>query len=250
MHAEGNLGRLNVPIGGQLAISFLDGSVHYNGMPVRLGSRDLELIFAIARRRQTYSVGELVELLWPECELADARNSFKVQLHRLRKRLADNQAIIRDGDGLRLGTGARVDQWDIEREMPTFCMRQIESGSSRDKVFAMYERLRLPRPVRICTWNWLEPTNRRLRELAGDLAGLLAKYAIREGRPDEALELAREMLLNDECDEAAREIVINAYLARGDRAEALRQYRIYRDVLAAELACEPSEQLAALVNCR
>jgi DNA-binding SARP family transcriptional activator len=37
-------------------------------------------------------------------------------------------------------------------------------------------------------------------------------------------------------------------LAAGDRAAALRHFRQYRDVLQAELQCEPSQSLAKLVG--
>jgi DNA-binding SARP family transcriptional activator len=56
------------------------------------------------------------------------------------------------------------------------------------------------------------------------------------------------MIAYDPCDEPAREIAIRAYLAAGDRAAALRHFRHYRDVLQAELQCEPSETIARLLG--
>ena len=83
---------------------------------------------------------------------------------------------------------------------------------------------------------------------AREVAQALAKHALDEGRTQDALTLCHEMIAYDPCDEPAREIAIRAYLESGDRAAALRHFRQYRDVLQAELQCEPSESLAELVG--
>jgi DNA-binding SARP family transcriptional activator len=111
----------------------------------------------------------------------------------------------------------------------------------------LYERLRASRPPTFEQWEWFEPIERRLRELRCEVAQMLAKHALDDGRAADALALAHEMIAYDPCDEPAREIAIRAYLETGDRAAALRHFRQYRDTLMAELQCEPSETLAELV---
>jgi DNA-binding SARP family transcriptional activator len=76
----------------------------------------------------------------------------------------------------------------------------------------------------------------------------LARDALRRGEPDDAIAGAREMIVDDACDEAAREVVIRAYLAKGDRASALREYRQLRDNLWKDLEVRPSRDLVALVQ--
>ncbi len=56
------------------------------------------------------------------------------------------------------------------------------------------------------------------------------------------------MIAYDPCDETARTLAINAHLAIGDRGAALRQYRRYRETLAAELQVEPSPEIKLLVG--
>jgi DNA-binding SARP family transcriptional activator len=113
---------------------------------------------------------------------------------------------------------------------------------------AIYERLKMELPSRSRAWEWFEPTERTLRELRCELARQLARHALATGRGDDALRLAHEMIEHDACDEAAREIAIATHVAKGDRAAALRHYRQYRDVLFAELQCQPSPSLAALLQ--
>jgi SARP family transcriptional regulator, regulator of embCAB operon len=88
---------------------------------------------------------------------------------------------------------------------------------------------------------------RRVSDLRTAIAHRLADDALVGGDPDAALAYAVDVIANDPCDEPAREIAIRAHLANGDRAEALRNYRQYRDVLRIELQVEPSAGLAALL---
>jgi DNA-binding SARP family transcriptional activator len=112
----------------------------------------------------------------------------------------------------------------------------------------LYERLRASRPPKFDGWEWFEQTERHLRELRCEVAQALAKHALDDHRPQDALALCHEMIAYDPCDEPAREIAIRAYLESGDRAAALRHFRQYRDVLQSELQCEPSDSLAELVG--
>ena len=80
------------------------------------------------------------------------------------------------------------------------------------------------------------------------VAQALAAYGMRCGRAGDVLDLAEEMIEHDPYDEEARELAITAYLALGDRAAALRQYREYREMLRADFQCEPSPALLSLLN--
>ena len=48
--------------------------------------------------------------------------------------------------------------------------------------------------------------------------------------------------------ESAHRALITAYLAEGNRSEALRQYRFFRHLLADELGLEPSPLMESLVD--
>jgi DNA-binding SARP family transcriptional activator len=236
------------PLPNALSVELVAGRVLRNGEPVLLAEREHALVTAIALRPEPLSRERLTDLLWPDLSESAARNAFHVCLHRAKARLDDDGAIVRTREGYRLGSAVTVDLWEIERAVSAL---RNESGSDESRMAelrALYERLRPSRPSKFDGWEWFEPTERRLRELRCEIAQRLANSELDAGRPGDALSLCDEMIAYDPCDEPAREIAIRAYLAAGDRAAALRHFRQYRDVLQAELQCEPSETLAELVG--
>jgi len=232
---------------GGLTVELVTGRVLRDGAPVTLAEREHALLAAIAMRAEPLSRDRLTDLLWPDLPDSAARNAFHVCLHRLKARLGDDQVVIRTREGYRLGNEVRVDLWEIDRALGA--LRTDEPDARRIAgLRALYERLRPSRPPKFEAWEWFEPTERHLREMRCDVAQALAKHALDEGRTQDALVLCHEMIAYDPCDEPAREIAIRAYLESGDRAAALRHFRQYRDVLHAELQCEPSASLATLVG--
>ena len=231
-----------------LVVELVAGRVLRNGEPVVLAEREHALITAIALRPEPLSRERLTDLLWPDLSESAARNAFHVCLHRAKARLNDDGAIVRTREGYRLGAAVRVDLWDIERAVSALRNDDGPEESRTTELRAVYARLRQSRPPKFEGWEWFEPTERRLRELRCEIAQRLANHELDAGRPSDALSLCDEMIGYDPCDEPAREIAIRAYLAAGDRAAALRHFRQYRDVLQAELQCEPSEALAELVG--
>lgn len=91
---------------------------------------------------------------------------------------------------------------------------------------------------------------RRLLTAARDATDRLAEIALASNRPDVALALVRVTLNYDPCDERARELAIRAHVARGDRANAIREYRDYTKALLDELGLTPAFELAPLIGSR
>ncbi len=231
-----------------LMVELVMGRVSRDGKPVTLAEREHALLTAVALRSEPLSRERLTDLLWPELEESAARNAFHVCLHRAKARLADDEAIVRTREGYRLGPAVRVDLWELERALIALRVDDALDEPRAAALRELYERLRPARPPKFDTWEWFEPTERRLCELRCAVAQALATHALTAGRTQEALVLCQEMIAYDPCDEPAREITIRAYLAAGDRAAALRHFRQYRDVLHTELQCEPSESLAKLIG--
>lgn len=230
-----------------IAVELVTGRVLRDGEPVALAEREHALLAAIAMRAEAFSRDRLTDMLWPELAESAARNAFHVCLHRLKVRLGDD-VIVRSRDGYRLRSDVRVDLWDVDRRLAALRAGGPLDRRMAERVRELYVRLRASRPPKFESWEWFEQTERHLREARCEVAQLLAKHALDEGRPQDALALCHEMIAYDACDEPAREIAIRAYLQSNDRAAALRHFRQYRDVLQAELQCEPSQALAALVG--
>jgi DNA-binding SARP family transcriptional activator len=236
------------PQRGGLVIELVTGRVLRDGQPIALAEREHALLTAVAMRAEALSRDRLTDLLWPDLGESAARNAFHVCLHRLKSRLADENVIVRTGEGYRLGSEVRVDLWEIDRALGTLRTDGVLDERRAAALSALYDRLRATRPPKFEEWEWFEQTERHLRELRCEVMQALAKHALAEHRTHDALALCHEMIAYDSCDEPAREIAIRAYLESGDRAAALRHFRQYRDVLAAELQCEPSDALAKLVG--
>jgi len=231
-----------------LEVQLTAGEVLSAGRPISLSERELALLVALSLRREVVPRSRLADLLWPELDEYAARNALSVCLHRLRQHVGNDQAIVRSKDGYAVHDDVRVDLWDIDRAVAALRSRPALSDAERRVLMSIYEKLRGRRPDRMLQWEWFEATERHISELRLEVAGRLAKDALSHANPHRALELAEEMIGYDACDEVARQIAITAHLAIGDRGAALRHYRQYRDILAAELQVEPSTEIKHLVG--
>ena len=230
-----------------IALEILAGRVRVDGALARLSGRELELLTAIAQRRDATSRSRLAGMLWPDLDEFAGRNALSVCLHRLRAHLGREDAIERDADGYRLHVDAFVDVWEIERAAAALRSRERMRESERAALHRAWERLCEARSAALERWEWFDPAMRRMNDLRTAIAHRLAGDALESGDPDAALAYAVDVVAYDPCDEPAREIAIRAHLANGDRAAALRSYRQYRDVLRSELQVEPSAALSALL---
>ena len=231
-----------------VAINVVSGTVAVDGKPVSLATRELELLVALAIKRETTSRQRLASMLWPDVEEASARNALSVCLHRLRSHVGRDDVIVRDGDGYRVHPDANVDLWAMERAVASMRMRDTMSETDRAHLHAIWSALRMDRPARMDAWEWFAPVERRLGEFRIEIGHRLAQDALRRNLPLEALAYADDMIAYDSCDEPARDVAIRAHLALDDRAAAMRQFRQYRETLLAEMQCEPSAGLRELVG--
>jgi len=231
-----------------VAIELLAGRVRVDGALVRISGRELELLAALAQRREATTRARLAAMLWPDLDEFASRNAVSVCLHRLRSHLERDDLIERDADGYRLHADAFVDVWEIERAAIVLRSHDRLREGDRAALRRAWDRLRADRSAALERWEWLEPAIRRLDELRTSIAHRLAADALECGDPDAALTFVDDVIEQDPCDELAREVAIRAHLAAGDRAAALRNYRQYRDALRNELQVEPSASLAALLG--
>jgi DNA-binding SARP family transcriptional activator len=238
-------GRTDAP--SPIAIDVTMGRVRVEGEPVALSDRELELVLALAMRRESTSRSRLASMLWPDVEPDAARNALSVCLHRLRTHLGRADVIVRERDGYRLHHDAAVDLWEIERVTGLLRSRERLHESDRIALERTWTKLREERPERLERWEWFEPVRRRLNGLRAEMSHRLGIEALEAGDTARALQFSYDAIGLDACDEPAYEVVIRAHLKDGDRTAALRAFRSCRDTLAAELACEPSAELAALV---
>jgi DNA-binding SARP family transcriptional activator len=95
---------------------------------------------------------------------------------------------------------------------------------------------------------WLIEDRESVRQLRlHAVEGLACEFTML-GRHTEAIHAALTAVKLEPLRETARSALIRAYLAEGNRSEALRQFNHYRQLLSAELGVEPSGLIRNLVR--
>ena len=74
----------------------------------------------------------------------------------------------------------------------------------------------------------------------------LADHEFARGRYGEALSNALEVLAHDPCREDAHRMAMRSYVRMGERSQALRQYRMCRQMLAQEFDAVPESTTETL----
>lgn len=88
----------------------------------------------------------------------------------------------------------------------------------------------------------------RLRSLYLTLLARLADFRYSEGNFGMALENALRLLTTDPCREDAHRLAMRCYVRLGERAQALRQYRLCERILRSEFDTDPEAATKALFD--
>jgi DNA-binding SARP family transcriptional activator len=95
---------------------------------------------------------------------------------------------------------------------------------------------------------WVDPERERFRQLRLHVLDQLGELLLRAHQYAEAVQVGLVALASDELRESAHRLLVRAHLCEGNIAEALRQYRSYSTLLAAELGVRPSEAMEELIS--
>ena len=96
--------------------------------------------------------------------------------------------------------------------------------------------------------DWLLIEREKYRQLRLHALEALATQLTALARYGEAAETALTAIAGEPLRESAHRVLIRVHLAEGNPSEALRHYRLFRELLLTELGLEPSEQIAELVG--
>lgn len=98
--------------------------------------------------------------------------------------------------------------------------------------------------------DWVVFERERLRQRSLHGLEALSRLLLRAGRADEAVEVATAVVAADPLRESAQRVLVEAHLARGEVAEALHRYDLYRSVVYRRFQVRPSAELTAIVSRR
>lgn len=96
--------------------------------------------------------------------------------------------------------------------------------------------------------DWVVEERERLRQVVLGALGRLVPALIASGRAAEAVEIGQQAVRLEPLSETSHQSLIAAYLAAGDRARAVCQFREHSALLRSEMDLAPSERTVALVR--
>jgi DNA-binding SARP family transcriptional activator len=151
------------------------------------------------------------------------------------------QLVLAANSQLSLDPAVRVDVRDAAAQ----AYRLIEGSASDDVSFAGFSLIGEILP----DWydDWLLIEREKYRQLRLHALEALATRLTSLGRYGEAAETALTAVAGEPLRESAHRVLIRVYLAEGNPSEALRHYRLFREMFLSELGLEPSPELQELV---
>ncbi len=218
-----------------LAIEIATGRIRRDGETLSLSLKTSELVMALAAAGRPVARDVVVEQLWPEQEPEKARSALKMAVHRARQQIGEPDAILVERGMYALASHIKTD------------VHLLRGDAARGNLLQLFEQLSHGRPSHFTAWSWFHQYEDRLIALTTRLGLQLAGEALSAGDVDMALRYASVITNMDPCDETAAEVAIRAHLERGDRNQAISQYRRLLRSLREELDVEPSDAVRRLL---
>src|SRR3990170_5838361 len=190
----------------------------------------------LALRGDLQNRSRLAFELWPDSDERQAHTNLRKLVHDLRHSLPD------------IGEFVEIDNETVRwnpvgpSEVDVLRFRDALAAGDLELAARLYSGDLLP----ACYDDWVLDERAKLRaEAYGALVRLTEEAA---GRADHnaAIRHAQRIIDLEPTDEAAVRIQMEAHLALGDRAAALRSYHRYAEVLERDLAVPPGEAIGAL----
>jgi DNA-binding SARP family transcriptional activator len=224
-------------------------------VPIRACGKTEALLHLLALDPARLVPREVVlQRLWGESDAdlaTQSLNSLVYNLHRLLGAALEGASpILFAAGGYRLNHGAGVET-DVRRFLVRAQAGDFEAAAGNDAAMArLYaEALSIYRGDLTGSdevQSIIVRENLRARALTA--LSRLADYHYRRGDDSGCLEHALRLLQYDPCREDAHRQIMRCHLRRGERAQALRQFRICAAILQAEFEAAPEPATLELFN--
>lgn len=215
--------------------------------------KPLELLKLLASApHRAVDAQQITAWLWPQADSESARTSLDVTVHRLRKILGIDEALVLTAGKLQLAAelvwvdAAAFEHWVDEAQRRLDAHPGLpEANGLAERLFADY-RGRLGGDDEPAPWS-IGPRE-RLHQKFLQLAGSLGRF--HEVRRDlvRALAIYRRGLAEDQLAEELYRGLIRCQLAQGEPAAALHTFRSCRQILSVVLGVSPAPATLALVS--
>jgi DNA-binding SARP family transcriptional activator/WD40 repeat protein/tRNA A-37 threonylcarbamoyl transferase component Bud32 len=221
------------------------------GEEAALGPRLQRLLAAlVARRGSVVPVDSLVDVVWQGEPPASAETTLRSYVTRLRAALdGDGHLLTHRQSGYVLDEGAvdlDADRFERELDDARIAFSTSDLAAAAELLESAMARWSGVPYGTFADEDWARPECVRLEERHTEAVELLAEVMLADGRVDQAIGLARSLIEEHPLRERPRELLMRATYIDGRKAEAVRVFRDYRELLAAETGLDPSAELAAL----
>jgi DNA-binding SARP family transcriptional activator len=190
----------------------------------------------IAIRRDLQHRSRLAFELWPDSDERQARTNLRKLIHDLRHSLPEVGEFVEIDNEIVRWIPTGPSEVDVLRFRDAIAVGDVELAAR------LYPGDLLP----ACYDDWVLDERARLRAEAYGVFVELTEEAV--GREDHkaAIKHAQRVVDLEPIDEAAVRIQIEAHLALGDRAAALRSYHRYAEVLERDVGVAPGEAIRSI----
>jgi DNA-binding SARP family transcriptional activator len=222
-------------------------------VPLRSGGKVEQLLAGLALNpRSGASREELLARIWPTTDLVLAGRSLNTLVYWLHRTLGEalgGRSPVLHHDGryrLNFDEGVTVDVLEFEEAAATGD-RLTSAGDHRGAIEWYRAAAALYAGDFVTVTDVQDLIEReRLRARYLSLRARLAEHYFALCQYGPALDSAHEVLAHDPCREDAHRMAMRCYVRAGERAQALRQYAVCREVLALEFDAPPEPSTSAL----
>jgi DNA-binding SARP family transcriptional activator len=230
------------PVHGQISLLLLGGfELRSDGRPVRVPLSAQRVLAFVALQNRPTNRSLVARTLWPKTTEGRAAANLGSALWRLR--LISAKLVETSGMHLQLGTGGFVDAHQLAASI----WRILDTSKE-----PLTEDLSLVcAPLELLPgWHedWVRVDRERLRQLRLHALETLCERLAAKRRFAHAVDAGLVAVQEEPLRESAQRALIRTYLAQGNAADAIRQYRRYRQALDEELGLKPSSEMVDLVR--
>ncbi|OGB27435.1 MAG: transcriptional regulator [Burkholderiales bacterium RIFCSPLOWO2_02_FULL_57_36] len=192
----------------------------------------------IVLRRNPQHRSRLAFELWPDSDEPQARTNLRKLLHDFRHSLPDIGEFVEIDNEIVRWIATGPSEVDVLRFQDAMAAGDFELAAR------LYSGDLLP----ACYDDWVLDERAKLRAEAYGALVRLTEEAARRDDHKAAIRHTQRIIDLEPTDEAAVRLQMEAHLALGDRAAALRCYHRYAQVLERDLAVAPGEAIGAMVQ--
>jgi DNA-binding SARP family transcriptional activator len=219
-----------------------------NGFELRSGGRTIDLSLGSERLLAFLALSDrplmrnfVAFSLWPDKDEERAHGNLRSALWRVRQ--AGLGLVETSGQRMAIGRDVYVDV-----RVVTLVANHVLAGSEIRNRAAVQDLLVLGDLLHDWYEPWVTPHQERLRQLRLHALETLSRQLLASGDLVGAIEAGLAAVASEPLRESAHRTLVEAHIAEGNPAEALRQYESYRFAASTELGVLPSAQMEQLVQ--